>query len=313
MGKPLSFFDLPEYTQNASAEDKDDHATRDQFAHRQLGDPGNLADDPIDPIDDFLHDQSDCSSADPGDPGACALEGPGGDLFDLAGALDFAAKLEQAQRQDLSRLAKAVGSGTKGKGQGEFVTSESFEEGIARSAYLVIERYARALLYAGDNLDIKHKAIDFFFVPSSHRMTFFDCCAAIDPSIRPGVILLRMQYEFWRKWFVFNTPLPDGAEPLPEQARGPASFVAGPEGVWVAQEAWYHPSVDTRTLITRSMIVSPVSTQASIERTIEKLHAAGVLSHGEPDHWYATGRNPTLLADGESRKTGGSITWSSMF
>ena len=169
------------------------------------------------------------------------------------------------------------------------------------------------LLSAGSEDRLKAKSIAFFFIPSDDRITFADCCAAIDPHIRPGVILLRLQYEFWRKWYVFPSPLPEGAVDLPEEAKGPAAFAAGPEGVFVAREAWFHPGVSTRDLIARTRTVSPVSSESSIAQTIAKLEATGVLSHSEPDHWYATGRNPTLAGDGAPRAQGGSITWSAMF
>lgn len=309
MGKPLSFFDLPESANDAHAEHATPHQHPDAFEHR-AGDPAHHSDHAF---DDLLSDQQGYPSDARSDLEAFVFADLVGDSGDMASALDFAAKLDHAQRQDLPGLGKATGTGAKRKGQGEFVTFESFEEGPPREAYKVIERFGRALLFVGEDLALKAKSIDFFFVPSEDRITFFDCCEAIDPSIRPGVLLLRLQYEFWRKWFVFPNPLPEGACGLPEQAKGPASFAAGPEGVWVAQEAWFHPGIDTRRLIERSRIVSPISSEASLRETVGKLEAAGVLCHSEPDHWYATGRNPTLTGDGETRKTGGSVVWSAMF
>lgn len=310
MTKPLSFFDLPENPEGTS---HDHLAPLDQHADHGVISADHFAVDPTDALYDRLFHQQDFASVDGGDSEAFLVAGLGNDSGDLEGAPDFAAQLRLAERSDLPGSGKGTGQRAKAKGQGEFVTSDSFEEGQARDAYLVIERYARALLTSNEMPHVKEKAINFFFVPSDDRITFFDCCAAIDPAIRPGVILLRMQYEFWRKWFVFPSPMPEDATALPEMARGPASFAAGPEGVWVAQEAWFQPGLDTASLVARTRIVSPISSDESILETIAKLEQSGVLSHSEPDHWYATGRNPTNLVDGESRKTGGSITWSAMF
>jgi len=192
------------------------------------------------------------------------------------------------------------------------VTAEDFEEGVARDAYILIETFGRNLLLVNSTPAKRNAAMRFFFIESEDSINFKDCCEAIDPMIRPGVILLRFQYEFWLRWFTLATPLPENAVDLPEEAKGRAAYIAGDPGVTIAREAWFQPGLSYNTLLERSCFLLPPSIRNKVPELIERLVDANVLSVAEPDHWYATGRNPALYAQ-ETGTPSSTIIWSALF
>ncbi len=158
----------------------------------------------------------------------------------------------------------------------------------------------------------RNAALRFFFIRDERTIGFHDCCEAIDPNIRPGVFLLRLQYEFWLRWFVLATPLPENAVDLPFEAQGLASYIADNVGITLAREAWFQPGLDSASLISRAQMLLPSSLHDQVKPALAKLSDAKVLSFAEPDHWYVTGRNPALHAQ-EYGRGSSTVTWSALF
>jgi hypothetical protein len=254
----------------------------------------------------------DSASSITGDHPAFDEAGLGDDSGDLARARRFAAQLDQAQRQDLSRSRTGSGKRTSRSTQARFITAEDFEEGIQRDAYILIETYSKKLLLANSSAPKRNEALRFFFIRDENAIDFQDCCEAIDPNIRPGVILLRLQYEFWLRWFVLASPLPGSAIDLPFEAQGLASYIADNIGVTLAREAWFQPGLDSASLVDRTRSLLPPSLHDRIKPTLIKLSDANVLSFAEPDHWYVTGRNPALYSQAREARLS-TITWSALF
>lgn len=251
--------------------------------------------------------------------------------FDAVGGVDFQDALlrardadsqpGEAQESDLPGSASGAGRGSKKKAHTEFIVAEDFEEGPPRDAFLLIEEFARQLFLERSTAKKRANAIRFFYVRTLHEIHFADCCAAIDPSIRPGVILLRMNYELWKRWIVFGAPLPEEADQAPTEATLRAANFADEEGVILAQEAWYQPGITTDELLRRAKSLIPGFRHSQVESALTLLAERHVLSTAAPDHWYLTGRNPALEAEErqqEARRSGVSLnlstpSWSSMF
>lgn len=304
MSATPSFFDLPELTE-------DDPFACERFDSSDApaflcpADPGN-------PSDPGLLLFPDSPSGIPGDHPAFDETGLGGDSGDLARARRFAAQLDQAKRQGLPRSGAGSGKRTPRSAQTRFVTAEDFEEGIQRDAYILIETYSKNLLLANSSVPKRNEALRFFFIRDESAINFHDCCEAIDPNIRPGVILLRLQYEFWLRWFILSSPLPESAIDLPFEAQGLASYIADNVGVTLAREAWFQPGLDSATLVERTRSLLPPSLHGQVEPALVKLSDANVMSFAEPDHWYVTGRNPALHAQERGIRSS-TITWSALF
>lgn len=185
---------------------------------------------------------------------------------------------------------------------------------------MIIEQFSRNLFLDRSNAEKRAQAIRFFYVREENVINFADCCSAIDPTIRPGVILLRMNYELWKRWIVFSGPLPEDAAEPPTEAELRASAVADEEGTLIAREVWYQAGIGSAELLRRCEFLMPQAKHKLIQPALTLLNERHVLSFAGPDHWYLTGRNPMLEAGdrqkenkGRNMSLAGSLAWTSLF
>ena len=202
----------------------------------------------------------------------------------------------------------------------QYVTHEDFEPGTQRDAFLLIYGYAETL-FSNQNLDLKRKALNFFFRHKANDdFTFSDAATCIDPSIRVDVIQLRILFEFWvRDWHV---KLPDFADNLPDRVMLAASQYAANIGVSIAAAAWYEPGIELSGLIETAGRADPFAREPEIMRAIQNLVAYHVVSEGRVDgvsRYYTTGKNPILkleeiLSERSKVKTSlDKLHWSRLF
>jgi len=186
-----------------------------------------------------------------------------------------------------------------------YITLEDFEEGEEREAFKIIYNNARFILGSDATPETIARGIRFFFCQSPEG-SFAQYANAICPSIRQDVILLRFQYEFWRRYMVFKTPMEWNALPVPDRsmtqfAYAGVQFDASDMCMILAREIWYKPGMHFGEAITIIKEELPKKYGADDDRkileVIEHLTDQYLLSE-KGGHLYVTVRNPELqLAD----------------
>lgn len=191
-------------------------------------------------------------------------------------------------------------------------SEEDFEEGPQRDAFVIVRSFKQQLFASGpQRLRDAWAAIEFFFTlqDNGDDVTFDLCCRALDARI--DVLRLRIQYEFFLRWWVAPTPFPFMTVPVPDIIEGEILYAAGQPGMDLARRAWLRPGISTEALIDG---MGPADTAL---RLLERLDDKMLLCRQGADSWYLTGRNPYLLrlrlAERDMRKAtglGSSIHWS---
>ena len=176
---------------------------------------------------------------------------------------------------------------------------------------MIIKQYKNMLFGSGTKPADQWKAIDFFFTiaDDGQKLTFDLCCRTL--AARIDVIRLRIQYEFFLRWFIVTSDFPFLTVPVPDIIEGEIAYIAGAEGRRLATLAWNKPGISTDELLDRSG--DDDSTRDALSRLEDKF----ILCQQDPGFWYLTGRNPYLmrrrLAESSGRlnpQVGGSVHWS---
>lgn len=178
---------------------------------------------------------------------------------------------------------------------------------------MIIKQHKNMLFGSGMKPADQWKAIDFFFTFSDdgQSLTFDLCCRTL--SARIDVIRLRIQYEFFLRWFVSPVDFPFFTVPVPDIIEGEIAYVGGPDGRRLASLAWNKPGITTSELLERAGD-SPATRDA-----LARLEDRFILCQQEEGYWYLTGRNPNLMRKrlteqngGIAPSLGGSIHWSKL-
>lgn len=190
-------------------------------------------------------------------------------------------------------------------------SEEDFEEGPQRDAFIIIRSFKQQLFASPQRAGDAWRAIEFFFTlaDNGQDVTFDLCCRALDARI--DVLRLRIQYEFFLRWWVAPSPFPFLTVPVPSIIEGEILYAAGPLGMDLARRAWLLPGISSDGMM------DGVADRAAALRMLERLDDKMLLCRQGADSWYLTGRNPYLLrlrlAERDVRKAtglGSSIHWS---
>lgn len=152
---------------------------------------------------------------------------------------------------------------------------------------------------------------------SSEDITFDLCCRTLNA--RADVVRLRLMFELWNRWIVFDQPLPRVVVPVPEVLFDDIQYCANWPGHNLAQVAWEWPGIPTESLLL----------QASGRESLDDIPEAYTVALSEMDKrhilsehgggWWLTGRNPVLIQHDHqvmhSQPTvrGKSVTFSELF
>ena len=147
------------------------------------------------------------------------------------------------------------------------------------------------------------------------------CCEVL--GVRPAVLRLRVQYEFYLRDVMFTRPFGFAMAVLPTIISRELDFFPGPLGKMLASIAWLQPGI-THGLLLRTAAdrmqrdAADAAYRREAEKALEYMEEKYYMSiqHG----WYTTGRNPfRMLRDwklkyGRDWETvGGSMHWSRLF
>jgi hypothetical protein len=252
---------------------------------------------------DFLED---LDAALDGAGGQQLLVGLVGDQEDLGLAPSVLEQLNEAAQRRLS-LARKRESKTRLKG----ITEEDFDEGPERSAFVLIKSYRNELF---GSKEMPWRAMEFFFTGQDDGGLNFDLACRV-LNARTDVIRLRIQYEFFLRWWVAPVDFPFMPVDVPEDIDSECAYVCGLLGRDLAYAAWCQPGISSAALAqqvgSKLDVVGP-----ALERLDDKML---LCCQGE-DNWYLTGRNPFLMRKRQAEKQGvslntlgGSIYWSRLF
>lgn len=227
-------------------------------------------------------------------------------------ALDglVAAKLAQAASQ--ARYRPRTGGVTKKSGLVSF-GPEDFEEGPQRDAFVIIREHKAALFGCLSAPAQVFRAIKWFFTDADDGLTptFELCCGALD--VRTDVLRLRLQYEFFLRWWVAPRPFPFDSVAVPQIILREITYVCPDLGRDIAELAWVRPGITTEA------IVATIGHDQEVRRDLTRLDERMLVCEQGDGNWYLTGRNPLLLRQRLILKgvspsvVGGSMHWGRLF
>lgn len=276
---------------------------------------GNVSDDALDANQD-LGGGSGVDLFDPGFFGVAEADWPIADSDPEGGnpvSRDLGPELDHAEAHYLPFTRKKEGREALRK-----VTVEDFDSREERIAFLAIEKHKVDLFGHKAKAQDKRAAVRWFFCREDHGgVTFELCCEVLDS--RADVVRLRIHYEFWLRWMVFEEEFPFMTIPLPSIIQGEIMYHVGDEGIELAQEAWLQPGLGSEELLLKASGVDSIkAVPASYAKALEQLEEKYVLSN-QHDAWYLTGRNPLLRRldlekeVGRNMAIGSSMHWSRLF
>ncbi len=169
-----------------------------------------------------------------------------------------------------------------------------------------------------DDRRVSEDAVRWLFgygATNADGATFTDCCEAINA--REYVIRARIHYEFWVRWKVFPFEFPFETCPLPNVFRHEIRFLAGEEGIYLAQEAWIRPGIGLEEMMMNAAGVDdPKDIPLEYPALVATLEEKFILS-SKAGSWYMTGRNPqrrVIEASGQGLiLRADTVSWSRLF
>lgn len=179
----------------------------------------------------------------------------------------------------------------------DYITQEDFEEGAERDAFKLIYGFAVALFGTNATPESRAQAIEFFFCDSPDHFSFLEAAMAISPTIRTDVVLLRFQYEFWRRYDIFAEPFPFiSSLPVPPRVVNAAAFAGSDIGMLAPRNMWLQPGIHINTLIAEIGDELDMRTEAELERILNVINQMtdAYLFSRKGDSLYVTLRNPEL-------------------
>lgn len=227
------------------------------------------------------------------------------------------ANLSFSQRRRLAQGRDAVGQAK------DEIDEDWFEEGAAREAFTIIRDHALNLQLhkpslPKDKLQYRMDALAFFFVETNLTSFSLDeCCAAIDHSVRPDVLRLRLTYEFYLRWLRLPQ-LPVDSVGIPQVILNRLAFAARVQGdLEMLTAIWFAPGIDAAAVI---QAAEPQSAKHTFElqTCLAKWEEAGLIAC-QGEHTYLTGRNPQgefarhAMPGTEGRARASTISWSRLF
>lgn len=189
---------------------------------------------------------------------------------------------------------------------------DDFEAGAQQHAFIIIKSFKNDLFGSLTTGTRRWAAIEWFFTRShdTSDVTFPLCCEALGARI--DVIRLRIQYEFYLRWWLMPREFPFHSVSVPSIIDGEIAYVAGEVGRDLATIAWNKPGINTTDLL--DAVGYPAISQQALDRLSEKM----ILSEQTGGNWYLTGRNPHIFRQrllesrGHAGSSGGSVHWSKL-
>lgn len=226
-------------------------------------------------------------------------------------------ELAPGDLQELSNAAtRSLSDARKGSRKKSDLISFSEEdfEGAQKDAFVLIRHHKNLLFGASSKPRDQWTAIDWFFtLQDDGRATFDVACRAFGARI--DVVRLRIQYEFFLRWFVTPVEFPFLTVPVPDILAGEIAYMAGERGQDLARIAWNKPGVTTMELLQEAG--EDKETHSALARLEDKLVLCQQGEGTDEPNWYLTGRNPYLMRQRLSQQKGhllanlgGSIHWS---
>jgi hypothetical protein len=190
---------------------------------------------------------------------------------------------------------------------------EDFEEGPQRDAFVIIREHKAALFGCLSAPTHVFRAIKWFFTDEDDGLTptFELCCAALDA--RTDILRLRLQYEFFLRWWVAPRSFPFQSVAVPQLVLREITYACPDLGRDIAELAWARPGITT------AAIVAAIGHEKEVRRDLTRLDDRMLICEQGDGNWYLTGRNPVLLRQRLILKgirpsvLGGSIHWGRLF
>ncbi len=177
--------------------------------------------------------------------------------------------------------------------------------------------FAHKLLDKKTSPSSLHEGLEFFFAHTRNpgKITF-DLCANV-LTIRPDVIRMRIQYEWWLRGTLFTGPFDFAAVGVPHIMGGEILYHAGPLGNILSREIWVQPGISADELFSYVQSAYP---DIKIQRIVEAIDVlADKFLISKNNGFYFTGRNPMLMNMNaasylpSNRSSGGSVHWTRLF
>jgi hypothetical protein len=252
------------------------------------------------------------------DPGFHPDDQDGGDL-DLGvrqGDFSISHHAAQAFGETTQSHIPYLKKGRRPKAVTEPITEEDFLEGSERNAFLMVMHFAHKLLHKKSTPKAMHEGLTFFFSDGQDpdAITFQLCSNVL--GIRPDIIRLRVQYEWWMRGTVFTGPFDFETVRMPKLLEGEILYHASSIGHALTREVWVQPGISTEELFAFVGETLGCSTTKMVE-AMDILSENFILS--KSNGWYLTGRNPMLMNMNGSafqpstRVSGGSVHWTRLF
>lgn len=225
----------------------------------------------------------------------------------------------------LESLSNARQSSTKVPAL-ERVSEDSFEDGAERNAFRLIRHHAQRLAGKKTSRIDRADSTKWLFGANEddgQSISLELCCRVLDA--RADVIRLRLNYELWRNWMIFQSSFSFITVPVPEVIRGEIIYIGGNLGLQLCQEAWLKPGITAEEMVANVAGVSvddlakvPADMISKYRTAINNLEDRLLLSQ-QQNNWFLTGRNPTLLLERIANHKnylvvrGSTMSWSRMF
>lgn len=254
----------------------------------------------------------------------------------LAGTEEFSDSEVADLSRAFQRTRQEIGSPRGGAKSDDVVVDEWwYPEGVERDAFCIIRDHARNLRFGtpeltGRQLLWRANALAFFFSqPSLQTFRLPECTMALDESIRPDVIRLRLVYEMLERWLVLPAAIGDCVA-LPSIVRDRLYADDRILDEAICEQVWFQPGIQAAVVVSRVQQV--IEQDAFLRRNIparevdptfigrrlEELVQEGTIG-AQFDNCYLVGRNPRVEAETRARASRGAQSlrgdagWSRLF
>ena len=162
---------------------------------------------------------------------------------------------------------------------------DDFLDEREKAAFSLLYERVRNCWAADASANDRQSALAWVFTLDGGEGPSFDlCCRAL--GIRPNVIRLRINYQWYSTGHTFKEPFGFWQVPLPAEVEGDLLYWGGEEAVRLAEKAWRQPGITA---------LAEDSAKLEMCWMLESRGLLGECGTG----WYVVGRNPSRIAYAE--------------
>lgn len=176
------------------------------------------------------------------------------------------------------------------------ISIEDFDTDEEKIAFTLINDAIHEFIHSSTRPSRRKEILDWLYgnLPDAMGARFELCCRVL--GCRPYIVLLRLNYEMWKRWIKFSADLADAFLPIPPMLEHECRAIGGDTALDLLETTWIYPTHHRQHILRVACGAREDEEIHPYYQTVfDRLKARYIISEREDGSCYLTGRNPFLM------------------